>query len=284
MRNRWLVNVALFAAVVALVAFLLWRPAREAPNAGPPLTDIVPANVATIRLARGQQRPVVLARTDGGWRLTAPVNARANTFNVDALLRLAQAPSRLRVGEARADLKRYGLDPPQATVTFGDAVIAFGGKHPFDPLHYVRYRDTVHLIDSRYFASATYPYSNFIDTRLIAEERKLTALQLPNFRLTLTGGTWHRQPEDAALSGDRINDFISQWQHARALSVTRYSGEPVRARVVLTLTNGEKTEALTLGVLAYRPEFILYRADEGLEYLFPEETGTRMLNVVEAGK
>ncbi|MEZ5317756.1 MAG: DUF4340 domain-containing protein [Vicinamibacterales bacterium] len=62
-----------------------------------------------------------LRRTDTGWRLTAPVQARADDSAVDSLMgRFAQLQMKSVVAEdGTADLKTYGLDTPEATVTVG---------------------------------------------------------------------------------------------------------------------------------------------------------------------
>jgi hypothetical protein len=41
----------------------------------------------------------------------------------------------------------------------------------------------------------------------------------------------------------------------------------------------DKTEKLVLGILAYKPDFVLYRRDENLEYHFTDDTGKRLLNI-----
>mgnify|MGYP006375554001 FL=1 len=53
----------------------------------------------------------------------------------------------------------------------------------------------------------------------------------------------------------------------------------MKERVTLTLADGDQQRVIEFGVLAYKPEFILYRKDENLEYSFPEETGTRLLRL-----
>ena len=46
------------------------------------------------------------------------------------------------------------------------------------------------------------------------------------------------------------------------------------------LTAGAQTpKNLDLGILAYKPELVLYRKDEALEYHFPQEAGERLLNL-----
>jgi hypothetical protein len=50
--------------------------------------------------------------------------------------------------------------------------------------------------------------------------------------------------------------------------------------VILTLADGDRQRVIEFGVLAYKPEFILVRKDEKLEYSFPEETGLRLMQLV----
>jgi len=220
---------------------------------------------------------LTLERRDDRWRLVRPLAARANSFAVETLLNVARAPSEAQLAVNADALGQYGLAPPHAVLRLERETIAFGSMHPLKPLHYVRYRDAVHLLASRYFAQVTVPYTNFIDTQLIEDGRRPTEFRLPGFRLTLKDGSWQRSPEDASISGDRINDFVEEWRHARALSVARYGGRAVLDRIHITFESDNPPATVTLGILARQPELVLYRQDEGLEYHFPEETGKRLL-------
>ena len=40
-----------------------------------------------------------------------------------------------------------------------------------------------------------------------------------------------------------------------------------------------KSNVIKLGVISYKPEFVLYRPDEKLEYRFSEDTGKRLLQL-----
>ena len=64
----------------------------------------------------------------------------------------------------------------------------------------------------------------------------------------------------------------------------RYTDRMVVGRIRLAFARdgedkSEKQDILVLDILEQAPEFILYRKDEGLEYRFPEETGTRLLHL-----
>ena len=55
-------------------------------------------------------------------------------------------------------------------------------------------------------------------------------------------------------------------------------GEPFMIRRLARMVK-MKSEKLSLGILAYKPDFVLYRPDENLEYHFTEATGKRLLNL-----
>lgn len=279
LKNRWLINIILIVVVLALALAVYFKRAHDSREDRPALTPLQPTEITRIRIEQPHGQATILEKAGPDWRLTAPVAARANTFNVDQLLSLAGVESETRIPGDKVDLKQFGLDKPQARIWLNDNPIDFGAMHPFKNLHYVRYGNIVHLIPSHRFAPAAYPYTHYINTRLLAAQPAPVAIKLPGFTVELKDGAWRRVPEIKDLSGDRINGFVEDWRHAQALSVERYSGTRVQARIRIGFgENGQNTE-LTLAVLAHKPEFILYRQDEELEYHFPEDTGKRLLNL-----
>lgn len=284
MKTRWLLNVALLALVAGLALFAWYRSQEQRRDPRAPLTALAPADITRVTIERSARAAIALERTPSGWRLIGPIKGRANGFAVDNLLRLAVAPIETSLAPP-IDPARYGLAPPAATVRLDDVAVEFGQMHPMQNWHYVRVDDRVHLIGSRYYAPVTAPYNNYLDARLIEDGRTPVAFALPGFRVQRAGDAWRRVPEDKNLSSDRINDFVEEWRHTRALSVERYSGRAVLERIELTFAAGDgKTETLALGVLARKPELVLYRADEGLEYHFPEETTKRLLQLTASDK
>jgi hypothetical protein len=72
---------------------------------------------------------------------------------------------------------------------------------------------------------------------------------------------------------------VASWQNASALRVDRYSGGDEIGKIALTSLRDNKEVKLHLGILAYKPEFILLRQDENLQYHFTEQTGVHLLNL-----
>lgn len=279
LRRRWLLNAALLVLIGLLAWLAIHRAGQENGAAGPPLTALAADAVMQIRIERPGHPAITLEKTGNEWRLTAPVQARANPFNVENLLRILTAPGATRFPAVAQDPAKFGLDQPQSRVRFGDEEIVFGALHPLNNRIYVRHGSEIALIPAHYLSGALYPYNNFIDSRLFEEDRRITAIRLPDFTLTQKDGVWHRQPVQAGLTSDRINDFAAEWQNARALGIEKYSGKEILDRIEITSLRDDKTEKLTLGILAYKPDFVLFRKDEHLEYHFTEDTGKRLLNI-----
>jgi hypothetical protein len=279
LRQRWLLNAGL-AVVIGLLAWLvLHRTGQEREVAGPPLTALAAGTITQVRIERPDHPAIALEKTGTEWMLTSPVRARANPFNVESLLRILTAPGETRFPAGGQDLVKFGLDRPQSRVHYADAEIAFGSLHPLNNRIYVLHNNEIVLIPAHYLASAVYSYTNFIDSRLFEEQRKITAIKLPDFTLAQQDGAWRKQPPDKQLTSDRLNEFAAEWQNARALGVEKYSGRGILDRIEIGSVRDDKTEKLVLGILAYKPDFVLYRRDENLEYHFTEDTGKRLLSI-----
>jgi hypothetical protein len=87
-------------------------------------------------------KAIAVAKKGADWRMSAPVDARADFTAIDGIISsLAQARMKAFVAAdaPAADLKKYGLDKPQAVVTVGAASnrasLAIGAKTPDGTLY-----------------------------------------------------------------------------------------------------------------------------------------------------
>lgn len=278
MKPRWLLLAALLVLIGILTAVALLQPGRESAKR-PALTSLSSDTIHSIRIERPNQAPIELARDESGWKMREPFKARANGFLVENLLAVVAAPIEATVAASDSELARYGLATPLARVNLGEAEIAFGAMHPFQRQQYVRHNSTVFLIAAYYYGASAQRAEQYLDARLLAAGTKLSELKFPDFSVSRRDGGWQRRPERAALSGDSINDFVSEWQQASALSVQRHTGKRPIAWVSLTLADDPQPRTVRVGVLALEPELVLHRPDEGLDYHFPAELGKRLLQL-----
>ena len=285
MTKRWLLNLALTLFVIALALVVKFQPGRPPATPERALTDIVAESVQGITLERPGEAAIAFVRDGQDWRMTAPLHARADRFRLEGLLQLLSAKVKDRF-PVTGDLAQFGLDKPLAQLRLGQTEVDVGGMHALNDLRYVRYRGEIYLVPNASVRPALSPLADFFSARIIEENRKPVGFDLASFHLRLEDGSWKLTPENKNISSDLLNGFVDEWRYARALSVARYGGKPVMGHVRITYvheetgkTKPDQPRTLDLGVIARKPELVLYRADEGLEYHFPQETGDRLMTL-----
>jgi hypothetical protein len=77
MKGKFRLNVALFAAVVALALFAYFKPHPSEPEHS--LSTLKPADVTSITIEIAGAAPITLERAAAAWRLSAPLIARADS-------------------------------------------------------------------------------------------------------------------------------------------------------------------------------------------------------------
>lgn len=280
MKNRWLLNLALALLVGTLALVAVFRPGATPEPEGAPLTVLGADAVQRIRMLRPNQPEVVLEKSADRWRLTAPRAARANGFRVNELVRLAATPVRTRFPAVPGELGQYGLDKPLATLFLNDAEIRFGAMHPLQNDIYALHAGQVQLLPAASLRAVSAPLEDLLSPSLLDDKAKLLSLRLPGFSLKPNEqGGWSRAPELKGLSSDQINRLVDEWRYARALSVMAYAGKPARERVTLVISENDKPRTLEFGIVARRPELVLVRFDEKLEYHFQEDAAARLLEL-----
>ncbi|MDH5633427.1 MAG: DUF4340 domain-containing protein [Gammaproteobacteria bacterium] len=286
MKNRWLINLALVGIIAVLLLLVKLQPGKEA-KPEYPVSQLKPGDIQRIELRQPGNDAMVFEIIDGNWRMTAPVNARANRFNISGLLKIAADKSGLRLALDGKSATGYGLGSTATRITFNRTEITIGHKHPLKEQRYVQTGDAVLLVSSNSLRMTENRYTDFLSTSLLEENHKLVALDLGEQKLQYQNGSWQLAPTDKNISADTINGFINEWRLAHALSVDRYSNKPVQRWInaVMKTDSGDAKPVTTrLGILGYEPEFVLYRPDEALEYRFAADIGNRLLTLKPAAK
>ncbi|HET9122850.1 MAG TPA: DUF4340 domain-containing protein, partial [Acidiferrobacteraceae bacterium] len=213
MKSRWLLNLALLLFLVGLVLLVRYLPRRHPAKVLPRLTQLAPATVRDVQLARADKPLIHLVRTGHQWQMVAPVTARADRFRLDALLHIASAQVHDRFPASYDTLGKYGLARPLAVLTLDGQRIAFGGTEPLSNLRYVQYQNSVAVIPSFSFDPATIRVHDFFSTRLLDKSDQLTGLAFAHFALRYHKGLWTLSPPQPRLTSDAINTFVDQWRY-----------------------------------------------------------------------
>jgi len=143
-RANWLL-----AAVVALLAFALWRSSETPPPTYPPLTPLKPEAIRQVKIEAKGQPVEALERTAQGWRSLLTGKPVTDEAWLDHLLHIAELPSLQRF-PAPEDLAPYGLDAPRYRLWFDDVLVEWGALEPLGRRRYVRTGNTVHLVTDGY--------------------------------------------------------------------------------------------------------------------------------------
>ena len=272
MKSRMLLNLLLLALVVGLGLFAYLRP-RQASQPEFALSATPPADVRRIAIAPQDQPTVKLEKRGREWFVAAPFRTRADAFKVEQVLGVLGARSKERL--AATDLARFGLDKPLLTLTLERQVFRFAGFSPISQKQYVGDGNWVYLVDPRYFAAAAAPAADYASKQLLAAGDIPVGFDFPALKLTRVRGRWSANPARPELDQDRLNQFAQEWQLASGLVTQPYSGGKALEHILLHLSDGR---GIPIAVLGRKPELVLLREDENMEYHFPAQMGARLLD------
>jgi hypothetical protein len=275
MRRRLLLNVGLAAIVAALVLVVWLEPGIDRETGPARLTALDADVIGRIEIQRSGHDGIIIERSDGQWRLLAPLEAPANEFRIEPLLRIADATTHAHFEAGAGELARYGLDPPRAVLRIDDVEIAFGDTEALDHRRYMRIGNVVHLVEDHYLHRLQTGYASFVSNRLLPEGSRPVRLSLPDFTLAMDAeGRWNTAPEQD-FSMDALNRIVDAWIHARAIIVDAYDGDAAQGTISVSLLG--RDEPIEFHVIESDVDLILALPEAGLVYHLGSDQGIRML-------
>lgn len=278
--RAWITLAALLllVSVLGIWVYLAPPPAQVQTLA---LSTLERGEVRRIILERGeppanaqpdaQRTAVVLERMAGTWRLTAPLAARADPFQVDRLLGILEARATTRL-PAR-ELAQYGLDALPPRVTLDQQVFSFGGVNQFTREQYVLTNDAVYAIPLSQRTTLPAGADALISRALFGPDEQPIRFALPDFSMTLREGRWSLEPDARETTGDERNAWADAWRTATAIRASRASTRSLLSRIHVTLKDSAD---VAIGIVQWEPELVMRRTDEGIEYAFLPEIGKRL--------
>lgn len=288
--RSWLTLAALFGLVLALGAWVYYRPARDVVVTHV-LSDLNAKSVTRVRFERAPSEPpaagaqppsggapglraatvVTLERRAGAWHMTAPVAARADTFAVERLLSILEARSAVRY--PADDLARFGMDSPIATVTLDDQAFAYGAINRTTREQYVLTRDRVYLVPLALITALPRDADALLSKQLLARDEEPVRFELPGFTVSLVEGRWTVTPAANETSADERHAWVDAWRNSAAVRATR-SQRSAAADIKVELKDGR---SVVFGIAQRDPELVLLRQDEKIEYHIFGDSGRRLL-------
>ena len=221
----------------------------------------------------------MLEKIASQWHMQAPYKTPANNKHINKLLSVLETPTHAQFSTER-DLGQYGLDAPRVHMTMNnDLRISFGDIEPIGKRRYVRVNDTVHVIGDSPFAQLTAAASLLVDTGLFAEGVVIKSIKTPGFSLQQQeNGSWQASTTNE-YSADKLNSYIDQWRHARAVFVSDPE-KPAAGDQFITITLANKS-TLRFGIVKLNTGLTLVNQQTGLHYHFASDVAEQLLKLPE---
>lgn len=276
--NRARLNLALLVVAGGLGAAVFFSQERE--EKGPPLTALAPDAVTRIAIEHPGSPTIRLEKADAQWRLTEPVQAPVDEFEISALVGLADRETGDRLeGVNLAELK---LEPPQYTVTLNDTAIAFGGVEPLQYRRYVKVGETVALIEDPPSAALDKDYADLVSKNLFPAGAGIERIEVPGLTVARLEDGWAVKPDDPPTTADTRQKFVDGWQKARSMwNEQAKDGPPKGDKVRITLKGGEVAE---FTIVEREPQFKLHRATAGVNYILSKALTEELLRIPDPPK
>lgn len=278
MKSTYLTNLLLLVVAVLLV----WLMTESKVTDSAYITDkIQAAQVNQITILRHDQQSIHLQR-DQQWRLSQPVNVRANQTRINLLLSLLQQPVHQQIPVTQTtDLAEFGLLQPELSLVFNEYHFAFGNTEPLSGYRYILHDQQIYLINDDISPLLGASASSFVDNRLLDPASNIAALHLPELQnqkvqqqyaalsIVQQNDSWHSKPQN--YPQDKLLALLQNWQQAYAMQVVILSD-------AATITPDEQP-AVTIELTDNTSrKFVVSHSEEGLtltdhqqqlQYLFP---------------
>jgi hypothetical protein len=277
MSKRTLLNLVMLAAVGILVLVVVYEPGLDQ-QTKTTLTSIDKTTISQVKVERTGQATVTLVKSADNWVMQAPYKISANKIKVESLLTLLEQETFAQYPLKDLDIKTYGLDIPRATLTFNDKErFEFGGTEPLNKRRYLRYNDTMYVINDHFYYQLMSPVTTFVNHKVLPDSDNITRLVLPDFSLTLKDGTWDMAPKKDDVSNDRANELVENWRLSHAMSIMEYDGKSGQKQAEVYLDN--TPTPIVFHILIDNDNVFLGRPDIGIKYQIIKDKGFELLKL-----
>ena len=277
-----LILAALFAGLLAYV-FLVEEPKRVEEGKKKTLLSVQSDDVTGVTLTFAD-REIALKKVDGSWRLTAPVDAPADSVAVTNIVTAAtQAEVTKDLGDAGGKLAQYGLDAPlvRITLTAKDKTlptILVGKTTPIGAGAYAKLADAPNVV----LTSGTLRAGMDKQAKDLRDKTILTFGD-PDLRkievqgdgkdivLVQQDGTWRlEKPRAMAADAATVRSFLSSLRSLRAVDFpadpAAFGLDKPRLRITLRLGDEGAEKTLLVGATNDKKEMYVQRAGQPTVY------------------
>ncbi|PTU31433.1 DUF4340 domain-containing protein [Stenotrophobium rhamnosiphilum] len=275
--ERLKLNIGLVVAALGLGAAVYFSQKKD--EQGPPLLPIAADALTRVSLEHPGSPTVKLERKDGHWKITEPVLADADPFEVNAFIDLAKQEVKKSLELNSVSLKDLALDVPAYTVVLNDQKIQFGGLEPILSRRYLLVGGKVALVDDPPAEALDADYSDLVSRALLPTGSEIQSIEFTDHKIVKSadGKTWALTPEDENVGSDARQKLTDSWKNARALWNAALPKDSAKGDpVTVTLKSGT---AFKFIIIERDPQLVIARPDIGVSYTLSKQLVDEMLKV-----
>ena len=274
MSLRTRVNLLLLLATVILATFLATTKQDKQNIITPTLSNISPNSIEHIGIEQHGKETVTFSKNNNRWQVNTFTRLDANPARMNAILQLLQTPSFAQLDIDTLELSSPLLQTPEITLRLDHHRFSFGNTEPIDDLRYVRFNNTIHLVEDKLYHLLRQDPLFFVNPKLIRSDLSINQIIMPKYRLYKQGETWQvtadkRQKIDA----DTLSNTAIAWQYAQASNIMPYSKRENLGEISVKT---EQAHTIHFVIVSEKPTLVLARNDLKLEYHLDEETAKRL--------
>ncbi len=275
--QRQTLNIGLAVAALGLGAAVFFGQKKE--EKGPPLTSIAAAALDHVALEHPGSPTVKLERKDGHWKITEPVQADADPFEVNAFVDLAKLEVKKSLELNTVSLKELGLDPPAYDVVLNGQKLAFGAQEPIQARRYILANGKVALVDDPPAEALDADYSDLVSRSLLPMGAEIKSITMPGLTIAKStdGKSWALTPDDPDASSDSRQRLIDAWRNAKAMWNAALPKEGAKGDDVTVMFKDGTT--LKFVVTQRDPQFVIARPDIAVSYTLSKQLVDEMLKL-----
>ena len=260
MSKKNILNLFLLLIVAGLAGIIYFSEQDEQKLAL--LSTLDSDDIKSITIKRNNSTTVITRQTDDLWRIEQPVKVDANTFRINSILKLLNAPVHARYSPSDIDLTAIGLDQATTTIAFDEQKITFGAINPATGLRYINYDNNIYTIEDVYYPLLSSHFGTLVSLDLLPHGSKVKKLILIN--QTIEKDEKARWQSNIKISADSIATIIDSWQSTQAFGVHDYLERETLGEVYIYIAG--QSQAISFIITDIEPWLIIARPELGLEY------------------
>ncbi len=267
------INLALLAIIVILLLVVTTSTNDDETTKLKRVSDIDPKTITSIKVIRKDKPTLEFNKQPAGWRMQSPLQFRVNTARINAMLRILGTESHSELDPDQVELARFELDDPAITLQLNGYVFKFGTTDGIDQRRYLLFNNRIFMVNDFLYAQLDSKPGFFADTRLVAEDKTITAITFPENRFELVDGNWEMQ-QLMDIKPEQLKELAFSWKNAEAISVSSY--QQPQQEFPITITTADK-QSMTFNIIATSPYLILGRKDLAIQYHMASDDAAKLL-------